>query len=104
MKPTVSTNSAQATTGRTNAGQSNTTDIWSKMYPSLKEATDAANNNWAQQPYFMCEYAHAMGNAMGNFQEYWDIIESSRYGIGGLVWGGGEQGPPSPPGIHSGDP
>ena len=34
----------------------------------------------------MCEYAHAMGNAMGNFQEYWDIIESSRYGIGGCVW------------------
>lgn len=72
--------------GCTNAGQNNTTDIWSKMYPSLKEATDAANNNWAQQPYFMCEYAHAMGNAMGNFQEYWDIIESSRYGIGGCVW------------------
>ena len=72
--------------GCTNAGQANTTDIWSKMYPSLSECSYAANYNWAQQPYFMCEYAHAMGNAMGNFKEYWDIIESSRYGIGGCIW------------------
>ena len=34
----------------------------------------------------MCEYAHAMGNAVGNLREYWDIIESSRYGIGGCIW------------------
>ena len=38
------------------------------------------------RPYFMCEYAHAMGNAVGNLKEYWDIIESSRYGIGGCIW------------------
>jgi beta-galactosidase len=42
--------------------------------------------NNRQQPYFMCEYAHAMGNAVGNLQEYWDAIEGSKYGIGGCVW------------------
>ena len=72
--------------GCTNAGQNNTTDIWSKMYPSLNEVDYAANANWAQQPYFMCEYAHAMGNSVGNLKQYWDIIESSVYGIGGCIW------------------
>lgn len=62
------------------------TDIWSKMYPGLDDVQNNANNNWRHQPYFMCEYAHAMGNAVGNLQEYWDIIESSRYGIGGCIW------------------
>ena len=72
--------------GCTNASQANTTDIWSKMYPSLSDVTYAANSNWAQQPYFMCEYAHAMGNGVGNLKEYWDIIETSKYGIGGCIW------------------
>ena len=72
--------------GCTNAGNNNTTDIWSKMYPDLSDVTYNSNSNWAAQPYFMCEYAHAMGNGVGNLQEYWDIIESSRYGIGGCIW------------------
>ncbi len=71
--------------GATNAGDE-PTDIWSKMYPTLDYVTNNANNNRRQQPFFMCEYAHAMGQAMGNFQEYWDIIESSKYGIGGCIW------------------
>lgn len=72
--------------GSTNAGANYATDIWSKMYPELSDVEHNANNNWMQQPYFMCEYAHAMGNAVGNLQEYWDIIESSKYGIGGCIW------------------
>ncbi len=72
--------------GSTNAGTSSATDIWSKMYPDLSDVRGNANNNRFQQPYFMCEYAHAMGNAVGNLQEYWDIIESSKYGIGGCIW------------------
>ena len=62
------------------------TDLWSVMYPSLKECENDANRNNRQQPYFMCEYAHAMGNAVGNLKEYWDIIENSKYGIGGCIW------------------
>ncbi len=62
------------------------TDIWSKMYPDLNYVNNNANNNWRKQPFFLCEYAHAMGQAMGNFKEYWDIIETSTYGIGGCIW------------------
>ena len=34
----------------------------------------------------MCEYAHCMGNALGNFKEYWDMIERSKSAIGGCIW------------------
>lgn len=61
------------------------TDIYSEMYPTLSEVTSHSSNS-AKQPYFMCEYAHAMGQAVGNLQEYWDIVESSKYGIGGCIW------------------
>ena len=71
--------------GATRAGTS-PTDLFSVMYPSIDECNKDANGNNRQQPYFMCEYAHAMGNAVGNLQEYWDIIENSKYGIGGCIW------------------
>ena len=71
--------------GATRAGTS-PTDLFSVMYPSIDECNKDANGNKFQQPYFMCEYAHAMGNAVGNLQEYWDIIENSKYGIGGCIW------------------
>ena len=67
------------------------TDIWSEMYPTLTDVDKHANGNSRQQPYFMCEYAHAMGNAVGNLQEYWDMVESSRYGIGGCIWDWADQ-------------
>ena len=38
------------------------------------------------KPFFMCEYAHAMGNAMGNFREYWDAFHSAESLCGGCVW------------------
>ncbi len=67
-------------------GNADYSDMWSVMYPNISRATSQANNNWRKQPYFMCEYAHAMGNAVGNLKEYWDIIESSTYGMGGCIW------------------
>lgn len=60
------------------------TELYSVMYPNLTDVERNSNNN--DRPYFMCEYAHAMGNAVGNLKEYWDIIESSKYGIGGCIW------------------
>lgn len=62
------------------------TDLFSVMYPTVERVKNEANNNWANKPYFMCEYAHAMGNAVGNLKEYWDAIESSKLGIGGCIW------------------
>ena len=81
--------------GASRAGTAHS-DIYSEMYPLLTELDDHANGkadtnypyygNTNGQPYFICEYAHAMGNAVGNLQEYWDAIENSKYGIGGCIW------------------
>lgn len=62
------------------------TELWSVMYPHVSSVSNDANYNWRRQPYFMCEYAHAMGNGVGNLKEYWDVIENSTYGIGGCIW------------------
>ena len=38
------------------------------------------------KPVFMCEYAHAMGNAIGNLREYWDVIYRYPALTGGCIW------------------
>lgn len=61
------------------------TDIICHMYPSWENMKrDAAKD--LGRPYIMCEYAHAMGNSMGNFQEYWDLMRSSKNMQGGFIW------------------
>ncbi len=66
-------------------------DFGSDMYPKVKvvESQQAGLNN---KPYFICEYAHAMGQAVGNLQEYWDIIERSEAIAGGCIWDWVDQG------------
>lgn len=59
-------------------------DLHSKMYPSIKWVNDHVNS--VKKPLFICEYAHAMGNAVGNLKEYWNAIESSNACIGGAIW------------------
>lgn len=83
-------------------GMGDNTDIYSVMYPSLSNVDYNANTYAAYKPYFMCEYAHAMGNAVGNLQEYWDIIESSSYGIGGCIWDWCDQSIYDPQALKSG--
>jgi len=39
-----------------------------------------------RRPFFMCEYAHAMGNSMPRFQEMWDFFEANRGMNGGYIW------------------
>ena len=61
------------------------TDIICHMYPSWENMVrDAAKD--LKRPYIMCEYAHAMGNSMGNFQDYWDLIRTSKNMQGGFIW------------------
>lgn len=69
--------------GATRGGASYT-DLYSVMYPSYDRVKSLANS--VEQPFFMCEFAHAMGNAVGNFKNYWDAIYTSTAGIGGCVW------------------
>lgn len=66
------------------ASPSDISDLHSIMYPGLGTIRSATSNTG--RPVFMCEYAHAMGNAVGNLQDYWDIIEGSKSGIGGCIW------------------
>ncbi len=46
----------------------------------------AISGHTAGKAYIMCEYAHAMGNAVGNLQEYWDAIYEYPALIGGCIW------------------
>ena len=60
-------------------------DLGSNMYPTVSSVqTNSTGLNG--KPYFICEYAHAMGQAEGNLQEYWDVIEASTGIIGGCIW------------------
>ena len=59
-------------------------DMYSKMYPNMKWMDQYVNS--FDKPMFICEYAHAMGNAIGNLREYWESIESSSSTIGGAIW------------------
>ncbi len=63
----------------------NYTDLTSNMYPSL-EKLQGNDNESDMRPHFVCEYAHSMGNAIGNLQEYWDLMEESKRIIGGCIW------------------
>ena len=38
------------------------------------------------RPVIICEYAHAMGNGLGNFQEYWDAFDKHPRLQGGFIW------------------
>jgi beta-galactosidase len=61
------------------------------MYPAVEwmEQTGLKDN---PKPFIMCEYAHAMGNAVGNLQEYWDVIYAHKRLIGGCIWDWVDQG------------
>lgn len=70
-------------------------DVGSTMYPDVKwlERTGQKDD---PKPFFICEYAHAMGNAVGNLQEYWDIFEKYPRLIGGCIWDWVDQGLSTP--------
>lgn len=67
------------------------TDIVCPMYPKIETMLEFVKMNDGR-PYIMCEYAHAMGNSTGNFQDYWDVIESERSLQGGFIWDWVDQG------------
>ena len=63
----------------------NYSDLGSNMYPTVS-SVQGNKSGLNGKPYFICEYAHAMGQAVGNLKEYWDVIESSTGIIGGCIW------------------
>ncbi|MBP4136891.1 glycoside hydrolase family 2 TIM barrel-domain containing protein [Flavobacterium geliluteum] len=62
-------------------------DIIDPMYssPNKMEEYILANPN-PSRPYIQCEYAHAMGNSMGNFKDYWDVFRKYPNFQGGFIW------------------
>ena len=63
----------------------NYSDLGSNMYPTVL-SVQGNKSGLNGKPYFICEYAHAMGQAVGNLKEFWDIIEGSTGIIGGCIW------------------
>lgn len=55
----------------------------------LLEIAERTNDN---RPVMTSEYAHSMGNALGNFMEYWDEIYSNPRMLGGFIWDWVDQG------------
>ncbi len=73
------------------AGENADTDIVCPMYPRVKHMEEYAKSD-KPRPFIMCEYSHAMGNSNGNFQRYFDIINSSTRMQGGFIWDWVDQG------------
>ncbi|MGH7951192.1 MAG: glycoside hydrolase family 2 TIM barrel-domain containing protein [Limisphaerales bacterium] len=84
-----------------------TVDIISRFYPRLTNSyvkpDSPENMRWEKilkiaqrtndsRPVLASEYAHAMGNAIGNLQEYWDEIYSNPRMLGGFIWEWCDQG------------
>lgn len=61
------------------------TDIFCPMYPPIEKLVAYAKGN-PQLPGIMIEYCHAMGNSVGNLQDYWDVIEAYPALQGGFIW------------------
>lgn len=66
-------------------------DIYAPMYPRIKHVEKYAQSN-PKKPLIMCEYAHAMGNSTGAFQDWWDLIERYDALQGGFIWDWVDQG------------
>ena len=72
---------------------------WSDIYDDgyLSPAKlEAEARKVTDRPFMMREYAHAMGNSMGNFQEYWDVIYNDSSICGAAIWDWVDQGLTSP--------
>lgn len=60
-------------------------DIECPMYASYAECEEYLNGN-PTRPLIQCEYSHAMGNSVGSFKEYWDLIRKYPSYQGGFIW------------------
>lgn len=67
-------------------------DVISVMYPTLERLQALAENPNETRPIIMCEYSHAMGNSLGGFKDYWDLIERYPRLRGGFIWDWVDQG------------
>lgn len=67
------------------------TDIQAPMYARISKLQNYAQND-PKRPLILCEYSHAMGNSLGNFKDYWDVIRKHDVLQGGFIWDWVDQG------------
>ena len=63
----------------------NAFDIISTMYPTVDDILQRMEKD-PTRPVIICEYAHAMGNSVGNFKDYWDAFDRYPRLQGGFIW------------------
>ncbi len=61
-------------------------DIYSRMYYGVEEMREYAEDTKNKLPFYLCEYAHAMGNGPGDMMDYWEVIYNYPKLIGGCIW------------------
>lgn len=62
-------------------------DMGSNQYPGIDWVNAAVTGKLGiKYPFHISEYAHSMGNALGNFVDYWKAMESSNFLCGGAIW------------------
>lgn len=66
-------------------------DIFCPMYADYSFMKKYANDK-DNRPFIQCEYAHAMGNALGGFKEYWELFRKYPNLQGGFIWDFVDQG------------
>src|SRR5699024_10797132 len=66
-------------------GDSRWADMESEMYSPVSYV-ESYGKSGNEKPFLLIEYAHAMGNAVGNLQEYWDVIDRYDNLQGGFIW------------------
>ena len=74
------------------AGYDGKTDIYCPMYYRYWDCEAYCKDDSKTKPLIQCEYAHAMGNSMGGFKEYWDMIRQYPKYQGGFIWDFVDQG------------
>lgn len=65
----------------------NIVDMGSNQYPSIEWTREAVKGKLdLVYPFHISEYAHSMGNAVGDLPQYWEAIESTNFFCGGAIW------------------
>lgn len=67
-------------------------DVLSRMYTPIEDLRAMSDALHVTRPIMLCEYVHAMGNSIGNYGEYWDLIWERSNLIGGFIWDMVDQG------------
>ncbi len=61
-------------------------DMYGVFYPAISFVEEYAKDKTKHLPFFLSEYAHAMGNGPGDVMDYWDVVYKYPKLIGGCIW------------------